>query len=100
MSNFYEGQKVVCISEDFPICRTTNIDKSRIGVQAPTGFHPVKGETLIIDEMLGDFLRFDKYDFSDPNHPYYGFNWWHSSRFRPLEEIGITSNVEELQEVV
>jgi len=80
MSNYFEGQKVVCISENFPVHATTLEDKSDIGKQAPV--HPIKGETLIIDEMLGDFLRFDKYDT-------YSFNWWHSSRFRPIDEIEI-----------
>jgi len=85
MSNFYEGQKVVCISESFPVFKTTEEDKSKIGQQAP--MHPVKGETLVIDEMLGDFLRFDKYDTD-------AFNWWHSSRFRPLDEFEITQSSE------
>ena len=90
MSNFYEGQKVVCISEIFPVHATTETDKSIIGTQA--AFHPKKGETLIIDEILGDFLRFDKYDTD-------AFNWWHCSRFRPIDEIQITSQIEELEVV-
>jgi hypothetical protein len=78
MERFYEGQKVVCISEDFPQIRTTNKDKSELGQQAIQ--HPKKGETLVIDEMLGVFLRFDKYDTDS-------FNWWHNSRFKPLDEF-------------
>ena len=88
MSNFREGQKVVCISEDFPVHTTTKPDKSEIGTQAP--IHPKKGETLVIDEMLGDFLRFDKYDTD-------AFNWWHCSRFRPIDEIEVTSNIDETE---
>lgn len=83
MSNFFEGQKVVCISESFPVHTTTLEDKSDIGKQAP--IHPVKGEKLIIDEMLGDFLRFSKYDTD-------AFNWWHCSRFRPLDEFEVTTS--------
>lgn len=90
MTNFNEGQKVVCISDDFPVKATTKLDKSIIGTQAP--IHPQKGETLIIDEMLGDFLRFNKYDTDS-------FNWWHCSRFRPIDEIEITSNIEQLESV-
>ena len=81
--NFQEGQKVVCISESFPVIATTETDKSIIGIQAPS--HPVKGETLVIDEILGDFLRFNKYDGVS-------FNWWHSSRFRPLEHFPIVES--------
>ena len=83
MSNFFEGQKVVCISENFPVHATTLEDKNDIGKQAST--RPVKGETLIIDEMLGDFLRFNKYDTDS-------FNWWHCSRFRPLDEFEVTTS--------
>lgn len=90
MSNFFEGQKVVCISESFPVHATTEEDKSKIGTQAT--IHPKKGETLTIDEMLGDFIRFDKYDTD-------AFNWWHCSRFRPIDEIQITSQIEELEAV-
>lgn len=83
MSRFYEGQKVVCISESFPVHTTTETDKSKIGTQAPT--HPKKGETITIDEMLGDFLRFSKYDTD-------AFNWWHCTRFRPLDEFEVTTS--------
>lgn len=86
MERFYEGQKVVCISENFPVHATTLEDKSDIGKQAPT--HPKKGETLIIDELLGYFLRFNKYDTD-------AFNWWHSTRFRPLDEFEITASITE-----
>jgi len=92
MSNFYEGQKVVCISENFPVHTTTEIDKSIIGTQAPT--HPIKGETLVIDEMLGDFLRFNKYDTDE------SFNWWHSTRFKPLDDIEIIFSHNEVSDFV
>jgi hypothetical protein len=68
---------------------TTLKDKSDIGKQAP--IHPQKGETLITDEILGDFLRFRKYDTD-------AFNWWHISRFRPIDEIEIKSENYELKE--
>ena len=89
--NMVEGQKVVCISEDFPVIKSTAEDKSDEGRQAPS--HPIKGETLIINEMLWDFLRFDKYDNHNQSDPNYGWNWWHNSRFKPLDEIEITSEV-------
>lgn len=83
---FEEGKKVVCISEDFPVLTTTEIDKSHVGKQAPT--HPKLREVLVVDEILGDFLRFDKYDTD-------AFNWWHSSRFKPLDEVSITISITE-----
>ena len=77
-----EGQKVVCISDNFPVKATTKSDKSIVGTRPL--LHPQIGETLVIDEMLGDeWLRFDKYDNDS-------FNWWHYTRFRPLDEFEIT----------
>jgi len=90
MSNFFVGQEVVCISESFPVHTTTEADKSIIGKQAL--IHPKKGENLVIDEMLGDFIRFDKYDTD-------ACNWWHSSRFCPLDEFAIKTLIKELDEV-
>jgi hypothetical protein len=71
---FYEGQEVVCVNDIFPMIRTTNEDKSELGTKAK--FHPQKNEELVINEILGPFLRFDKYD-SD----IVGFQWWHHSSF-------------------
>lgn len=78
---FYEGQKVVCITDNFPVIRTTKEDKSKIGTLAPV--HPKKGETLVIDEILGPFIRFSIYDTD-------AFNWWHFSMFRALDDFEIT----------
>ena len=79
MSKFYEGQKVVCVSDNFPIISTTDADKTIIGTHPKN--HPQIGETLVIDEMLGDeWLRFDKYDNES-------FNWWNYLKFRPWDEI-------------
>lgn len=62
MNPFIEGQKVVCIG---------GIPKY------PT---PKKGEVNIIDEMLGDYLRFEKYDGET-------VNWWHHTSFKPVSEV-------------
>ena len=75
---FNEGQYVVCIKDNFPKIITTNKDKSTLGQKAV--FHPQKNEELIIDEILGPFLRFNKYDSDD-----FGFQWWHHSSFAPIE---------------
>lgn len=74
-----EGDEVICISEAFPEWKTTDEDKSRIGT-VPAN-HPKKGEILTIDEVLGEFIRFDKYDIPG------SYNWWHHSRFRKIEDI-------------
>lgn len=68
-----EGQEVICISEDFPMKITTDVNKEDIGKQAK--YHPKLNEPLIIDETLGEYLSFSKYNIN-------GVNWWHSSRFR------------------
>lgn len=80
MSNFYEGQKVVCINDNFPCKSTTETDKSIVGTHPKV--HPEIGETLVIDEILGDWLRFNKYDTD-------AYNWWHNSRFKPIDDIEI-----------
>lgn len=81
-NNFKEGQKVVCISERFPLHKTTQTDKSNIGTQATN--HPKKGEIIVIDEILGEFLRFDKYDTNE------SFNWWKADRFAPIDEAELS----------
>lgn len=76
---FTEGQEVICVSEDFPCFLATGEDKSPVGKQAPV--HPKLGETIAIDEILGDYLRFIKYDTDE------SFMWWHHSRFRANDAI-------------
>lgn len=89
MNNFSEGQKVICISEDFPIIKKYSPN----GIQANKTSKP--GEILVIDEILGDFLRFDIYDTNN------SFNWWHHTRFAPIDESEIEEQVNELiQELI
>lgn len=80
-----DGQKVICISEDFPLIEKYSTEGSK-----PTSIHPKKGEVLTVDEVLGAFLRFDKYD--TPNQ----CNWWHHTRFAPIDENKIDESVSEL----
>lgn len=84
---FTEGQRVVCISESFLVAITTETNRSIIGTHPNT--HPVEGEVLTIDEILGLYLRFDKYD----NEAY---NWWHHTRFAPVNEMLQDEQIEEL----
>ena len=83
-NEFYEGQKVVCISENFPL-----IEKYGGGKEAANA--PKKEEVLVIDEILGEFLRFDKYDTEE------SYNWWKSDRFAPIteEEIAMEETIAE-----
>lgn len=74
MNPFSEGQKVVCISDHFPHLPQYG------GTPENTADKPKKGEILVIDEILGDFLRFDKYDTEQ------SFNWWMHNRFAPLTD--------------
>lgn len=81
-----EGDDVICISEAFPEWKTTDEDKSRIGTTP--AHHPKKGEIITIDEVLGDFIRFDKYDIPE------SFNWWHHSRFRKVEDADCEESID------
>ena len=71
---FQEGQKVVCISQDFPVIKKYG------GTGKEAKYTPKKDEVLVIDEILGEFLRFDKYDTDE------SFNWWKADRFAPIDE--------------
>ena len=81
-NEFYEGQKVVCISENFPLIKKYG------GTGKEAVNTPKKEEVLVIDEILGEFLRFDKYDTEE------SYNWWKSDRFAPITEEEIA--MEEL----
>lgn len=76
---FSEGQEVMCISEDFPCIIATGEDKSGMGAIPP--HHPKKWEKLCIDEILGEYLRFEKYDIPT------SYNWWKHTRFKAIEEM-------------
>lgn len=82
MSKFTEGQKVVCIDDNFPLWKTTEEDKSGIGKLAP--IHPKKGEILIIDEILGEFLNFRQYNLPLLNQ------WFHERFFEPYDDLEIS----------
>lgn len=79
MNPFSEGQKVVCISDKFPLVHTTEEDKSDIGKQAD--LHPQKGVAYEITEILGDYLNFKQFN------TIYNIPWYHRTRFAPIENI-------------
>lgn len=83
---FSVGQSVVCINDYFPMVITT-ADKERIGT-LPT-VHPKRNELLVIDEILGEYLRFNKYDCDDVNLPDYGWRWWKHTHFAAIQESNL-----------
>lgn len=80
---FKAGQEVVCIKDSFP-CLVTTGDKSQIGSMPDR--HPVKGEHLVIDEILGEYLRFEKYDEPDQSRIDYGWHWWKHTQFAAVQD--------------
>lgn len=80
---FTVGQSVVCINDHFSLVITT-ADKERICTLPPV--HPKLNEHLVIDEILGEYLRFDKYDCDDVNHPDFGWRWWRHTHFAAIQE--------------
>jgi hypothetical protein len=75
MENPFEpGQIVICDSENFPVIKEYG------GADEEATAKPRKGEELIVDEILGEFVRFDKYDTEE------SFNWWKHDRFSPLDD--------------
>lgn len=83
-NKFKQGQKVVCISENFPLIKKYG------GTGIEPRLTPKKDEVLFIDEILGDFLRFNKYDTSE------SFNWWKYDRFADINEL---QNYEDKQRI-
>lgn len=85
-----EQDTVICINDDFPFINKYG------GNEKEASIKPKKGDILIIDEILGDFLRFDLFDTHEQ------FNWWHKSRFRKIdeEEISCSAKLEKLIELV
>lgn len=85
-----EQDKVICINDDFPFIKKYGGDEKGASIK------PKKGDILIIDEILGDFLRFDLFDTPEQ------FNWWHKSRFRRIddEELSCSAELEQLIELV
>lgn len=90
---FSVGQKVVCVSDYFPKVITTDEDKSTLG-NLPVR-HPKRGEVYCIDEILGEFLRFDAFDEKDTTHPEYGWRWWKHTHFKGVETDNETSEIGE-----
>lgn len=73
---FNQGDRVICINDkNFTIVITTEEDKSIIGKYATS--YPKEGDILTVDEVLGEFIRFDKCDNQS-------FNWFHEKYFTLL----------------
>jgi hypothetical protein len=84
---FNVGDYALCVNDNFPIVTTTG-DKSQIG--SKPDIHPQKGEVCCVDEILGEFLRFDEYDFND------SWNWWIHTHFKKLTQEEVEDHYEEI----
>jgi len=67
------GQKVVCINNEFPPIKKYG------GVFNNAKIKPSLREIIMIDDVLGDFLRFEKYDTSE------SYNWWYYDNFALID---------------
>lgn len=87
---FTEKDLVICINDQgFIKVITTIEDKSTIGNYSK--LHPKKDEVLIVDEILGEYVRFDQYDDGD------SFNWFHSKYFTLFNPLLQTIKEDELE---
>lgn len=81
---FKVGQYAKCINDNFPEIITTNEDKSNLGKQPSK--YPKLGKYYVVDEILGEFIRFDEFDCSDENSIDYGYKWWFHTHFQALTD--------------
>ena len=91
---FKEGQFVVCINDTFPVVETTMTDKSVIGTIPKK--RPKKDEVCCIDEILGEFIRFDEYDDNDPSSIDYGYKWWKHTHFKHITHEELENHYESV----
>ena len=77
---FRTGQTVRCIKD----CSTVIVHSTNPALKGTVGTYraPKEGDILTVDEVLGEYLRFDKYDGLGGD----GYNWWFHTSFRPLSE--------------
>jgi len=92
-NRFKVGQYALCINDNFPIVETTG-DKSQIGINPIT--FPKKGEICCVDEILGEFLRFDEYDCNDETKLDYGWRWWIHTHFKPITQEEVEHHYAEI----
>lgn len=81
---FKVGQYAKCINDNFPAVITTDEDKSQLGKQPKN--HPIKGKFYVVDEVLGEFIRFDEFDCHEQNSLDFGWKWWKHTHFKPLTD--------------
>jgi hypothetical protein len=94
---FKVGQYAICVNDNFPDIITTG-DKSQIGMH-PAAF-PRKNEICHVDEIRGEFLRFDEYDCNDENHPEFGCRWWIHTHFKQISNEEVEEYYEYLSKSI
>lgn len=90
---FEVGNYVICVNDIFPAVSTTG-DKSLIGT-LPSEY-PKKGEVCCIDEILGEFIRFDEYDCNEETSLEYGFRWWKHTHFKLMTNEEVENHYENV----
>ena len=78
------GQKVVCINGEFPSIKKYG------GLPNNAKTKPVLREVIIIDDVLGEFLRFEKYDTAESR------NWWIDKNFAPIDDEKLEGELKEI----
>lgn len=88
MNPFYEGQTVVCINDSFIQ-----------GNGRESSNHPHRNEVLVVDEVMGEFVRFEKYDIGTDEKLW---QYWEHKNFAPVED-DLNDNIwmnEQIKELV
>lgn len=68
-NDFEKGESVICINDNFPLI-------PEFGGNGDIVEKPKVGEILTVDEVLGDFLMFEKYNTETST------NWFFFTKFR------------------
>lgn len=75
MNKFKVGDKVICVSDNFPYVKSINSDKPVLIRK------PELGDVLIVAEIHTDYLRFQQYDTP------IACNWWIYANFGKYKKI-------------
>lgn len=83
-NDFKQGERVICINDNFPWIpefggNGDNIEKPKVG------------EILTVDEVLGDFLMFEKYNTETST------NWFFFNRFKRIDEENFKEHKDQLE---
>ena len=83
-NDFEKGESVICINDHFPYI-------PKFGGNGDIVEKPKVGEILTIDEVLGDFLMFEKYNTETST------NWFFYNRFLRYDKQCHKEHIEQLE---